>query len=261
MTNAHLKMGISMSDLSFWFDGSSQPILQDINYEIGAGEKIGLVGPSGSGKTTLLKLVAGLLEAKKGTVSLCGVPISRKNLKESRSLSQKIGMSFQKGGLLDAFNVWDNIDFALKEITSLNKEEREQEIELQLRQVGLLEARSKRIKDLSGGMLKRLSLARVFALNPTILLLDDPTAGLDPITTGEIVDLIQSHTYKNGKILMFSSSDLSVANRLASKVSFVWHGSISPGMSPAAFNSSSDPAIKQFVQGGLAGPLTEVFDA
>ncbi|MFM8269485.1 MAG: ABC transporter ATP-binding protein, partial [Pseudomonadota bacterium] len=212
---------------------------------------------SGSGKSTLLKLIAGLLTPMSGSVSLEGEPIRRECARVSRLLSTKISMSFQKGGLLDCFNAWENIDFALKELTPFRASERKEIAFHALEQVGLLKAKENKLRELSGGMLKRLSLARTFALRPKLLLLDDPTAGLDPVTAEEIVSLIQSFCEANRCLVVFTSSDLAVSFKLASQLVFLWDGTLSKLHTVQEFKKSNDPAIEQFTQGSLTGPLTQ----
>jgi len=253
--------GLSISDLAFSFNASDAPILSSVNYQTQRGEKTGIVGPSGCGKSTLLKLMAGLLVPSRGEIYVGGSRVERKTLKQSRELSQKIGMSFQKGGLLDSYCVWENIDFALRELTRFSAEQRREKISTALEQVGLITVQDKRLKELSGGMLKRVSLARLFALSPPVMLLDDPTAGLDPVTAGEIIQLIQKQSEQKKTILIFSTSDLSVAYRLADKISFLWQGSLSVPQSSEEFRNSSHPAIRQFVSGEVTGPLTGDSDA
>jgi phospholipid/cholesterol/gamma-HCH transport system ATP-binding protein len=232
-------------------------LLKECNLALRAGDKVGILGPSGSGKSTLLKLISGLLIPSQGEIRLDGELIKRQGVKKSRSLSQKMAMSFQKGGLLDAYNAWENIGFALAELTDLSESERKERSFHFLKQVGLSGSETKDLKELSGGMLKRLSLARVFALSPSILLLDDPTAGLDPVTSDEIVSIIEEYTKTRKVILIFTSGDLAVSFRLANKLGFLWNGSLTYGHSVSDFKKNDNPAIQQFIKGGLSGPLTE----
>lgn len=248
---------LKFSHLWFSFASNHPAILKDINFQINLGEKVGVLGPSGSGKTTFLKLVAGLLVPTKGEIYFNETLIKRDKVKMSRAISKQIAMSFQKGGLLDCYNAWENIDFALAELTELPPQKRKDLAFQSLDDVGLSNVKNKKLNELSGGMLKRLSLARVFALRPSVLLLDDPTAGLDPVTSGEICSLIQKFCEAHKSIVLFSSSDLAVCFSLASKVVFLWNGEMSAGKTVTEFKNSQDPAIEQFNRGSLAGPLTD----
>jgi phospholipid/cholesterol/gamma-HCH transport system ATP-binding protein len=248
---------LEISHLGFTFSSDKAQLLKEINLALHAGDRLGILGPSGSGKSTLLKLVSGLLIPSQGEIRLDGEPIDRRDFRKSRSLSQKMAMSFQKGGLLDSYNAWENIDFALAELTDLSESERKERSFQFLRQVGLSGSENKKLKELSGGMLKRLSLARVFSLSPSILLLDDPTAGLDPVTADEIVSIIEDYAETRKVILIFASADLAVSFRLANRVGFLWKGSLNYEQSVHGFKKSDNPAIQQFIRGELSGPLTE----
>lgn len=240
---------LEMSHLWFSFPTEKVQILKDINLTLRSGDRMGVLGLSGAGKTTLLKIISGLLSPSKGEVILDGERVDRQNMIKSRSLSQKMAMSFQKGGILDSYNAWENIDFALAELTRLSKPERKERSFHFLNQVGLAGAENKRPKELSGGMLKRLSLARVFALEPAVLLLDDPTAGLDPVTADEIVSIIEKYAESRNVIIVFSSADLSVCFRLANRVGFLWNGTLKQEPSVFDFKKSPDPAIQHFIRG------------
>ena len=248
---------IEISHLGFAFSADKTHLLKEINLALRAGDRLGILGPSGSGKSTLLKLVSGLLIPSQGEIRVDGELIKRQGLKQSRSFSQKMAMSFQKGGLLDAYNAWENIDFALAELTDFSVSERKERSFHFLKQVGLSGSENKKLKELSGGMLKRLSLARVFALSPSILLLDDPTAGLDPVTADEIVSIIEEYAENRSVILIFACGDLAVSFRLANRLGFLWNGSLTYEQSVYDFKKCDNPAIQQFIRGGLSGPLTE----
>lgn len=251
------KPHLELLDLSFSFSPNQRPVLESINLQLEVGDRVGILGPSGSGKSTFLKLVAGLLKPTAGSLRLEGESVDRRDRLKSRILSRKIAMSFQKGGLLDSYNAFENIDFALKELTDLSALERRERALHSLDQVGLANSSKKQLKELSGGMLKRLSLACVFAIRPVVLLLDDPTAGLDPITSGEIVMLIKKFCETHSCLVIFSSSDPAVSFQLSNKLMFLWNSHLSALLSVQEFRTSQEPAIQQFIRGDLKGPLTE----
>jgi len=227
---------IQLRNVSFGFiDGAD--LIKNVNLRIQTGEVFCLMGPTGSGKSTLLKLIAGLLAPTAGEVIVAKEP------------SRSLGMCFQKGGLIDSWDAFENIDFALKEMTSLSKKEREQTIEKVLKEVGLEGALRKKPKELSGGMIKRLALARAIALQPQILILDEPTAGLDPVTALEIVHLIKNYHKSLGTTLVVVTSELLVAYSLAETVGLLWNREIICFESVEAFKSSQNQGARQFVHG------------
>lgn len=245
-----------LESIQFKFPKSHSPLFDEFNFEIAAGEVLGVTGPSGSGKTTLLKLLSCLEVPTSGKILFEGRPLSRSDKKNSIELSRKIGMSFQRGGLLDFFSVSGNIEFALKELTDLDLSQRRAISEEALEKVGLYRARNQQLKELSGGMLKRLSLARAIALKPRVLLLDEPTAGLDPVTANEILDLIKTYKQASGATVLVVSTDLSVLVSIATRMGVLWAGRFVQVGSFKELRESSHPVVKQFIWGQLDGPLT-----
>lgn len=227
---------IQLRNVSFGYIGGSD-LIKNVNLRIPAGEVFCLMGPTGSGKSTVLKLVAGLLVPQEGEVIIA---------KES---SRSLGMCFQKGGLIDSWDAFENIDFALKETTSLSKKEREQTIEKVLKDVGLEGVLRKKPKELSGGMIKRLALARAIALQPQILILDEPTAGLDPVTALEIVQLIRNYQKHLGITVLVVTSELLVAYSLAETMGLLWNREIICFESVEAFKKSNSEGVRGFIHG------------
>lgn len=233
---------IQLRNVSFGYIRGSD-LIKNVNLGIPAGEVFCLMGPTGSGKSTVLKLVAGLLVPRAGEVIIAKEP------------SRALGMCFQKGGLIDSWNAFENIDFALKEMTSLSRQEREQTIERVLKEVGLEGALRKKPKELSGGMIKRLALARAIALQPQILILDEPTAGLDPVTALEIVQLIRNYQKRLGITLLVVTSELLVAYSLAETMALLWNREIICFESVEAFKKSQNKGAQQFVHGEARASL------
>ena len=240
---------IELRHVSFRFSEQSDWILKDISLEIGRGEAFGLLGTSGSGKTVLLKLIAGLLEPTEGEILFQGSRALKNNEKSRREFAKLIGMSFQRGGLLDCFDVQENIDFVLRELTRLKKPQRREITEEILRKVGLQEAADFPLKSLSGGMLKRLSVARAMVLEPKILLLDEPTAGLDPITSADIVKLISDYRTEMGATVFFVTSDLSVAFLLGQRIGLLSEGQLQEEGEVSLFKKSPKKEVQYFLKG------------
>lgn len=255
MTDELNSPALELRGVAFSFSKSIPPILNDLSLVIEPAQTFVLFGLTGSGKTTLLKIVAGILGPTQGQVFCEGREVKRSSRAKGRDWARSIGMSFQKGGLLDAFNVEGNIDFALQELTSKSLAERKEITGWALEQVGLFESRNKTIRELSGGMQKRLSLARAIALRPKVLLLDEPTAGLDPVTSSDILEMIQVYQKESQSTLLVATSDLSVGFLLATQLGFLWNGRVIEVSDPARFRSSEHPAVKQFIKGEPKGPL------
>lgn len=252
---------LEVRGITFAFSNESKALLKNIGFSAAVGETLCVMGPTGCGKSTLLKIMAGLLMPQEGGVWFQGKKVDRSSRNQSQELSRKLSMSFQKGGLLDSLTAAENIDFALRELTEQGPQERHQLVLEALRQVGLADAEAKKPRELSGGMIKRLSLARAIALKPALLLLDEPTAGLDPVTSLGIVDLIRNYQKQTAATLVVITSELSVAFELARKIGLLWEGQLSELLPTEQFKTSSHSAIRQFVRGELSGPLTEVYNA
>jgi len=245
-----------LQSVAYQFGNQEKMLFDEIYLALGVRETIVVLGPSGAGKTTLLKLMAGLINPIHGKILFRGEEVARTNKKTSIELSKQIGMSFQMGGLLDTFSVGGNIDFALEQLTLLNRSERSEVVHSVLDQVGLAKVENCLLEELSGGMLKRLSLARAIALEPSILLLDEPTAGLDPVTSLEIVNLIKDFQGKKQASVVVVTSDLSVAFSMADRLVFLWNGKLIDVGTPAQALNSTYPAVNQFISGKSIGPLT-----
>lgn len=241
---------LKLNQVSFRFSPDTQMTLKEVNLSLKPSESFCLLGPTGCGKTTVLKLSAGLLVPTEGEVLFQGHSIQNETEAAKKARAKLVGMSFQRGGLLDCFNVGENIDFCLSELTRLTRAERTEVITEVLKKVGLEEAIDLPLKSLSGGMLKRLSIARAIVLEPKLLILDEPTAGLDPITSAEIVGLISTYQSETQATVFFVTSDLSVAFLLAQRLGFLSDGEIKEVADVNQFKSSQNPDLRKFLRGG-----------
>lgn len=232
---------LQLQDVSIDFgDGA---LLKSVSLEVRKGESIVLIGPSGFGKSVVLKLFAGLLEPDSGSVHREG----------------EMGMLFQKNALFDSLSVFENVAFPLREKTQMSEDEIRQRVEFFLEAVGLAEARDLFPDEISGGMQKRLGIARALALKPEVVLYDDPTAGLDPITSRKIVDLILSLKKEGRSTVVAVTNDMARAYQLADRIVMVVDGELIVTGNRAETLRHPDPRVHQFVRGELEGPLTHDF--
>ena len=192
---------------------------QDIDLDVAAGQMLGLVGGSGSGKTTLLREIVGLLPPTRGTVKLFGQAVLDGDPERSRAVRRRFGMLFQQGALFSAFSVFDNIAFPLRELRTLDEAMIRDLVLLKLAMVEL-EARHARLMpaELSGGMIKRVALARALSLEPELLVLDEPTAGLDPDRSASFVKLIKLLQQELGFTVVMVTHDLDTLLGLATRL-------------------------------------------
>jgi phospholipid/cholesterol/gamma-HCH transport system ATP-binding protein len=228
-----------------------QTVLRDVNLDIRRGETMVIIGASGGGKSVILKHMIGLLQPDAGEVSVDTHVISSANHFDTKTIRQKMGMLFQSGALFDSMNVGDNIAFALREHNKeLTAKQIEEQVIDKLQLIHLKpEFRSKMPSELSGGMRKRLALARVIALNPEIILYDEPTTGLDPITADVINDLIVDMQQKLQVTSVVVTHDMVSAYKVADKIAMLYEGRIIFKGTPEELKTCRNPYVQQFIRG------------
>lgn len=246
---------LALQDVTLGFGGPA--ILRRVNLEVQPGECVVLVGPSGFGKSVVLKLFAGLMAPDSGKVLLEGEDLQRIPREKQVRLLLKMGMLFQKNALFDSLTVGENIAFPLREKTSLTEAEIQERVTYFLGEVGLSHARALYPDEISGGMQKRLGIARALALNPQIVLYDDPTAGLDPITSRKIVDLILKLRSEHKSTVVAVTNDMARAYQMADRICMVVDGELIVTGNKEQTLKHKDPRVAQFIRGELRGPLTE----
>lgn len=245
---------LEFKNLSISFEGVS--VLKDINFRIEKGESFVLIGPSGEGKSVLLKLIAGLIQPSSGEIWIDNQNFYQLSLPERKDLMLKMGMLFQKNALFDSLTVGENIGFPLRERTEYSEEKISKEIDSYLDSVGILHAKDLFPDEISGGMQKRLGIARALALYPEIILYDDPTAGLDPITSRAIIKLILRLKEERSSTLLTITNDMNRAYQLADRIAMVVDGELLVMDSIEEAKNSKEPRFYQFTRGLLDGPLT-----
>jgi phospholipid/cholesterol/gamma-HCH transport system ATP-binding protein len=245
---------IQLKQLSIQF--GLRPVLKAVDLTIFPGEIVTLIGPSGSGKSTLLKVMAGLIEPQVGKVLIHNISFAESDLKTQKSLMQKMGMLFQKNALFDSLTVAENVLFPLRELAKSSEEQNQQWCDELLKAVGLLESKQLFPDEISGGMQKRLGIARAMALKPEIVFYDDPTAGLDPITSKKIIDLILRLQKQQKSTVVGITNDMNRAYQLGGRILFVIDGDVLDLGHEAQAKSSPDLRVQQFIRGEPQGPLT-----
>jgi phospholipid/cholesterol/gamma-HCH transport system ATP-binding protein len=237
------------------FDG--RPVLNKIQLEVKCGETLVVMGGSGSGKSTLLRMMIGNLDAEEGKIVVFGKSLGAMSAAEITEYRKSIGVLFQSGALYNSMSVADNVALPLREHTDLPEETIEIMVKIKLEQVDLRQHAEKMPSELSGGMKKRAGLARALALDPKILFYDEPSAGLDPVTSAEIDDLINDLKKKLGVTSVVVTHEMDSAFRIADRMVLLDRGKFIVSGTPEEMRASKDPLVRQFIDGLTSGPLTD----
>jgi len=238
---------IKLQNINMSFRGKQ--VLQDINLEITKGETMVIIGPSGSGKSTILRLIIGLLQPTSGEIWVKGQEISSLSEDELNKIRIGMGMVFQYSALFDSMTVGENVAFGLREHTDLPEKEIEKIVSRNLRMVGLTGKEDVMPNELSGGMKKRVSLARAIAMKPEIILYDEPTAGLDPIMSGTIDRLTINTKRMLGVTSVVVTHHMSSAFAIADRIAMIHDGRIIEMGSVEQIKQSENPLVQQFIHG------------
>lgn len=244
---------IRLSNISLTIDGKA--ILRDISFELQPGETLVLMGKNGSGKTMLLKTLVGLFRPQQGKAEILGHDVHAISRADLDILRQKIGYVFQKSGLFDSMHIWQNVIFALRRFRHDKQADLRAKATECLNRVGLKDAEDKYPAELSGGMQKRAGIARAIAMDPSILLFDDPTAGLDPVLTDAIAELIKGIRRNLGSTAIIIAHDFNLAYKLADKIGLIVGGKLHGILSREEFRTTTEPYFEQFREGKLTGPI------
>ena len=242
-----------------WTQRGAQTIHRGLELTVNKGDIVGLVGGSGSGKTTLLRAVVGLDAPTRGKVRLFGVDPIQAGRAERLDARRRMGMLFQSGALFSALDVFDNVALPLRELRYVNKSLVRDLVMLKLSLVEIAPEHSHKMPaELSGGMIKRVALARALALDPELLVLDEPTAGLDPDLSRSFVSLIQSLSQEYGLTVLMVTHDVETLTRLATRVAVLAEGRIVADGALDDVMGSDHPFVRSFFGSALpvnAGPL------
>ena len=230
-------------------------VLSDISMQARAGQVVAVMGGSGSGKTTLLRAATGQIPAQSGTVMVFGQDINAQSPAGLRALRQRMGVLFQQGALFTDLNVFENVAFPLREHTKLDEAAILERVLAKLDAVGLRTAAHLKITEISGGMARRVALARAVVLEPELILYDEPFAGLDPISLGITARLIRHLADQLGCASVLITHDVAETFAIADQVYLVGRGKLAASGAPDALKTSQDPYVRQFLDGAPDGPV------
>ncbi len=235
-----------------------QVVLDGVNLDVPGGLITCIVGPSGGGKTVLLKHLNLLMRPDSGTITIDGTEVTRLRRSALDQVREKLGMLFQAGALFDSMSIFDNVAFPLVEKTHLSEDEIAVRVQETLKSVGLENVEDKFPSELSGGMQKRAALARALIHRPNILMLDEPTTGLDPSRTGAIHRLIRETQQKYGLTVVMVSHDVPAVFEICDRVGFIHQGKMKLYGSPQEVTSAHDETFDRFLAGKAAGDGAEL---
>ncbi len=250
---------IEIRDLMY--SRGARVIFKDLNLTIKRGEITALMGPSGTGKTTLLRLITRQLIPQQGFICINGVDISTLNQRELYELRQRFGMLFQNGALLTDLNVFENVAFPLREHTKLTNRLIRHVVLTKLHAVGLRGAADMMPAELSGGMARRVALARAMVMDPEILIYDEPFVGLDPISMGVIVRLVRRMNDALGITSIVVSHDVAEVSTVADRSYLISDGKVAASGSPDELHAANSELVRQFMHGMADGPVAFHFEA
>lgn len=245
---------VFLSDVWTRFGEAENWVHRGVTLEVSGGGSLVVIGGSGAGKSVLVKLMIGLMQPERGVVRIDGVDMPAASQAEIYNLMQQVGVLFQFGALFDSLSVWENVSFALQD-RGLSSSELRLLAGEKLKMVGLSGVEDKRPSELSGGMRKRVSLARAIAHEPRILFCDEPTSGLDPVMSDTISELIVQMKERLGVTTLTITHDMTSAYKIADRIAMLYEGKILACDTPEEIRRSEDPIIQQFIQGRALGPM------
>jgi phospholipid/cholesterol/gamma-HCH transport system ATP-binding protein len=244
---------VKLEDISFY--RGSRAIFNGMTLELPRGKVTAILGGSGTGKTTLLNLIGGRIKPASGTVQVDGLSVPDLSTKDLYELRKRMGLLFQSGALLTDLNVYDNVAFPVREHTQLSEELIRHLVLLKLQLVGLRGARDLMPSELSGGMARRVALARAIVLDPMMVMYDEPFAGLDPISMGITVELIKELNHALGLTSIIVTHDVDEAATIADYMYLIGEGRVIASGSAEQMKQSDSEEVRQFMDGLPDGPV------
>jgi len=246
---------VSIQDVNFSYAPGERQILSGLNMEFRRGKVVAVMGGSGCGKTTVLRLIGGQVTTAEGKVLFEGSNVGQMSSAELMQARRRMGMLFQFGALFTDLSVFENVAFPLREHTNLSEDLLRSLVLMKLNAVGLRGARDLMPGQISGGMARRVALARAIALDPPLIMYDEPFAGLDPIALGITARLIRDLNTALGATSILVTHDVEETFAIADYVYFIANGRIGAQGTPDELNRSSDPVVRQFLDASPDGPV------
>jgi len=232
-------------------------ILNNLNLNVKSGETKVIIGRSGVGKSILLKNIIGIVNPDSGSIKIDGMEVTNLSEKKYNKIRMQMGLLFQGGALFDSMSVEENVAFVLNEFMDLDRKKVKNKVQDALAMVGLEKIEHMMTSELSGGMRKRVSLARILCMEPQIILYDEPTTGVDPITADAINNLIVDLSHKLKVTSLVVTHDMISAYKIADSMVMLYHGQVIAEGTPDDIRKTSHPVVKQFITGDAIGPITE----
>ncbi len=246
---------VSLKGVDFSYAPGERTILSGLNMEFPRGKVVAVMGGSGCGKTTVLRLIGGQVNAQQGQVLFEGQDVGQMNTQQLMTVRRRMGMLFQFGALFTDMSVFENVAFPLREHTKVSEETLRDLVLMKLNAVGLRGARDLMPSQISGGMARRVALARAIALDPPLIMYDEPFAGLDPISLGITARLIRDMNQALGATSILVTHDIPETFEIADYVYFIANGRIAAEGTPDDLRASADPFVQQFVSANPDGPV------
>ena len=246
---------VELRDVHLQFD--EKEILKGVSLEANHLDRLVIMGQSGSGKSTILRLILGILQPDAGEVYFKHFDMTRLKRRKIQQIRRNIGMVYQYSALLSSRNVRDNIALPLEELTDKERDEIDHIVDEKLTLVGMENVRDQMPSELSGGMRKRVSLARALVMEPELILFDEPSAGLDPVISSVIDELIISLSEKQKVTSVIVTHEMDSAFRIGTRMAMLYQGKIIEQGTPEEFKASNNPVVAQFLSGSTEGPILE----